>query len=108
MLYCEKCMLLTEGPRCVRCNGRRLREVAAGDFCMVDEYQGMWAHMVCDVLEQSGIPCVSRSVLGAGLAMSVGLNLDRQMVFVPYERLSEAREIARALFDGGEPEGLTE
>ena len=21
MLYCEKCMLLTHGPRCVRCEG---------------------------------------------------------------------------------------
>ena len=35
MLYCEKCMLLTHGPRCVRCDGRKLREVHAGDFCFL-------------------------------------------------------------------------
>lgn len=100
MYYCEKCMLLTEGPRCMRCDGKKLREPREGDFCLVDEYPGMWAQLLCDVLKQSGIPCVSRSMLGAGLAMSVGMNLDRQRVFVPYERLDDARDVAQSLFSG--------
>ena len=100
MLYCEKCMMLNEGPRCVRCDGKRLREVKIGDFCFLDEQTQMWAEMLCDVLEKNGIPCFSRSVLGAGLAMAVGANMDRQRVFVPYEKLDEAKEIDSELFAG--------
>lgn len=98
MLYCEKCMLLTNGPRCVRCDGKKLREVHTGDFCFLDEQPLMWAEMLCDVLGQNGIECFSRSVLGAGLAMGVGANLDRHRVFVPYEKLVEAAEIDGELF----------
>ena len=98
MYYCEKCMLLSEGLRCVRCGSRRQRAPGEGDYCLLDERQRMWADMLLDVLAQSGIPCVGRSALGAGLAMSVGLNLDRVRVYVPFERLDEARELAGTLF----------
>lgn len=107
MYYCEKCMLLSEGPRCARCGGKKLRAPGAGDFCFLDERGQMWAGMLCDVLEQGGIPCVQRSVLGAGVAMRVGANLERVRVYVPFERLDEARELVGALFrqDGaGAPE----
>ena len=67
MYYCERCMLLGEGPRCVRCGSKRLRAPHEGDFCLLDERQRMWADMLLDVLAQSGIPCVGRSALGAGL-----------------------------------------
>ena len=100
MLYCEKCMLLTNGPKCVRCDSKKLREVRAGDFCFLDEQPLMWAEMLCDVLGQNGIECFSRSVLGAGLALGVGANLDRHRVFVPYEKLDDALNIDRELFAG--------
>ena len=98
MLYCEKCMLLTNGPRSVRCDGRKLREVHAGDFCFLDEQPLMWAQMLCDVLAQNGVECFLRSVLGAGMGTVLGANLDRQRVFVPYEKLDAAKEIDRELF----------
>ena len=100
MLYCEKCMLLTNGPKCVRCDSKKLREVRAGDFCFLDEQPLMWAEMLCDVLGQNDIECFSRSVLGAGLALGVGANLDRHRVFVPYEKLDDALNIDRELFAG--------
>ncbi|HIU46564.1 MAG TPA: DUF2007 domain-containing protein [Candidatus Fimadaptatus faecigallinarum] len=101
MNYCENCMLLTEGERCVRCNRRKLRAPRPGDFCLLDERPAMWAGMLMDVLGQNGIPCVTRSALGAALSQEVGHNLERQRVFVPYEQLDEARELVRELFGDG-------
>ena len=103
MYYCESCMLLSEQPTCVRCARKRLREPHAGDFCFVDEQAQMWAEMLCDVLRQNGIPCISRSVLGAGLAMKVGVNLDRHRVFVPFEQHEQALEIVNELFHQAKP-----
>lgn len=98
MLYCEKCMLLTNGPKCVRCDGKKLREVRTSDFCFLDEQPLMWAQMLCDVLTQNGVECFLRSVLGAGMGTVLGANLDRQRVFVPYEKLDAAKEIDLELF----------
>lgn len=98
MYYCEKCMLLNEGTECIRCGSRKLRAPQTVDFCFLDEQPHMWADMLRDVLKQNGIPSVARSVLGAGLAMSVGDNLDRHRIFVPYERYEDALSLDRELF----------
>ena len=103
MLYCEKCMLLTHGPRCVRCDGKKLREVRTGDFCFLDEQPLMWAQMLCDLLAQNGVECFLRSAPGAGMGTVLGSNLDRQRVVVQYEKLDAAKEIGRELFANQDP-----
>ena len=94
-LYCENCMKLVEGPTCRACRNRKLREVEPGDFCMVAEVHYMQAEMLKELFADNGIPCTDRSVLGAGITVKLGVNVGFVRVYVPYDRLDEAK----ALYD---------
>lgn len=73
-------------------------------YCFLTEKEMMWAEALMEALKNSGIPSVYQTVLGAGVALEVGRSLERYQIFVPCEKIEEAREIDGALF-GGEEEG---
>ena len=62
------------------------------------EKEEMWAKMLVQVLEERGIPCTARPVLGVGFAIRTGLLQDRFRIYVPATRIEEAREIVDELF----------
>lgn len=99
-LYCENCMKLVEGPICRVCRNRKLREVNPGDFCMVAEVHYMQAEMLKELFADNGIPCTDRSVLGAGITVKLGVNVGFVRVYVPYDRLDEAKALYDAYFNG--------
>ena len=99
-LYCENCMKLVEGPICPACRNRKLREVEPGDFCLVAEVPYMQAEMLKDVFSDNGVPFTERSVLGAALAVELGVNFGRVRLYVPFERFAEAKELYDAFFSG--------
>ncbi len=98
-LYCENCMKLVEGPTCRACRNRKLREVEPGDFCMVAEVHYMQAEMLKELFADNGIPCTDRSVLGAGITVKLGVNVGFVRVYVPYDRLDEAKALYDAYFN---------
>lgn len=106
-MYCTKCRMLTQGPRCTFCGSDSLREPATGDLCYLTQKPPIWAKAMEDLLEEEGIFYEKENLLGAALALSVGPLLEQVSFFVPYQHLERAREIDRCFFGGGavlEPE----
>ena len=105
-MYCTKCRNISEkAERCPVCGSRRVREPLPEDICFLTETAPIAGDMLRDVLEQEGIPVLCQSTLGAGLAMTVGSMFERLKVFVRYDSLERAREIAEELFSSdGETE----
>lgn len=61
------------------------------------EKEEMWARMLCEVLEDNGIPYVALPVYGAGFTISTGRQ-ELLRIFVPSEKLEEAYELSQVLF----------
>lgn len=99
-LYCENCMKLVEGPTCRACRNRKLRDVQPGDFCLVAETHYMQAEMLKELFSDNDIPCTERSVLGAGITVSLGVNVGLVRLYVPYDRLDFAKELYDVYFNG--------
>ncbi len=111
-LYCENCMKLVDGPVCPTCRNRKLREPEAGDFCLVADVPYMQAEMLKELFADNDIPCTTRSALGAGITVKLGVNLGTVRLYVPYDRLDFAKELYDVYFNspvlGEEPEAERE
>lgn len=68
-----------------------------GGYEFLIEKEEMWAKMLIEVLNDNGIPCVSRSVLGAGFVIKTGLP-ERLRIYVPCDQKERAAELANELF----------
>ena len=97
-LYCELCCLPFEGRRCPVCGRKAVRGVEPEDLCFLTEQEQIWAGMLADVLQKEGIPCLRKSVLGAGLALKGGVMMERERFYVYFRQLDAAREIVEGLF----------
>ncbi len=64
---------------------------------MLVEKEEMFAQMVTQVLQDNEIPCTVLPVNGAGFAIKTGVQ-DRLQVYVPTERLEQAKELLQELF----------
>ncbi|MGX8692679.1 MAG: putative signal transducing protein [Clostridia bacterium] len=68
-----------------------------GEFALLTEKEAMWAEMLAEVLRDNEIPCTSIPVHGAGFSMRTGTP-ERLRIYVPEDRLDQARELMAALF----------
>jgi hypothetical protein len=113
-MYCERCRIaFSGGGRCPVCGSKKLRLPQKEDFCFLTETDPMFGGMLKDVLEKNGIPVLSSSTLGAGMALRIGSILEHIRYYVPYGRLPEANELVEALFqapagDDAEEDGAPE
>lgn len=99
-LYCESCMRMVEGTICPRCRSRKLREPLPGDFCLVADVPYMQAEMLKEIYRDNDIPCTERSRLGAWFSVEFGANVDHVYLYVPFDRLTLAKELYNAYFNG--------
>lgn len=98
-MYCANCRMITgQEPECPFCGSRKIREPAPEDICFLAEMPPIQAGMLKDVLEQENIPVLSSSTLGAAMAMRAGAIFERVKLFVRYEHLYRAAELAGELF----------
>lgn len=67
------------------------------NFELLCEKEAMWAEMFMEVLKDHDIVAVSFPVLGAGLVMKTGMR-ERLKIYVPKEKMSQARELMEELF----------
>ena len=98
MQYCVKCRRVFEdGPaKCPGCKSRRLRPAGAGDsvlLCRADMYA---AGKINEALRAAGIDCALESAGSAYFSFDPEQSPTDQNVFVPYESLDRARDIAAA------------
>ena len=96
-----------DDPRCPRCGRRHGREVKQDDPCLLTEKDVLWGGLLEDVLQQNGIPFLSRKRLGSGLTAEIGCYLEKVSYFVPYAQIEAAQALVDELFSG-EPGELPE
>ena len=92
MKYCEKCNAIVALEYCPACGNKKIREVAADDFCFLAECVQMHGEMLNDALQEEGIKC-ALIPCGNGVRSKFGLKLDKYKVYVPYAHYDRAREI---------------
>ena len=97
-MYCERCGIIFEENRCPACGSQNVRPPMPDDLCFLTEQEAIWAEMLEDVLKQNNIPCLTKNVLGAGLALKVGPMSERVRFYIPYSRLQNAKTIVDELF----------
>ena len=97
-MYCERCGIIFEENRCPACGSQNVRPPRPDDLCFLTEREAIWAEMLEDVLKQNNIPCLTKNVLGAGLALKVGPMSERVRFYIPYSRLQNAKAIVDELF----------
>ena len=97
-MYCERCGIIIEENRCPVCGNQNVRSPKPDDLCFLTEREAIWAGMLEDVLKQNGIPCLTKNVLGTGLALKVGPMSERVRFNIPYLHLQNAKAIVDELF----------
>ena len=101
-MYCERCRVVFDAPRCPVCGSKKVRLPEAEDLCFLVEKEQIWSGMLSDVLKQNDIPFLKESRLGAALAMSVGPFFETFRFYVEHKRLEEAEKLVEELFGGNE------
>ncbi len=99
-MYCGKCKVAFDGNgNCPVCGSTKVRPPLPDDICFLTDTSPVLSGMLNDVLEQNGIPALSSSTIGAGMAMRAGSMFERVKYYVRYEHLSKAKQIAEELFN---------
>ncbi len=99
-MYCQKCKAAFDGNgNCPVCGSTKVRPALADDICFLTDADPILGGMLNDVLGQNGIPALSSSTIGAGMAMRAGSMFDRVKLYVRYEHLPKAKEIVEELFN---------
>ena len=99
MFYCQRCQAAFDGNAdCPFCGSRKTRPALPEDICFLTEADPIPGGVLQDILRQNGIPALSSSTIGAGMAMRAGPMFERIRYYVRYEHLSEAKQIAEELF----------
>jgi len=100
IVYCQKCKAAFDGNgNCPVCGSAKIRPALPDDICFLTYADPIFGGMLKDVLEQNGIPALSSSTIGAGMAMRAGSMFERVKYYVRYEHLSKAKQIVEELFN---------
>lgn len=97
-MYCEDCMHIIDTEPCPVCGESNVRETRPEDVCFLIRVLPLWGDTVEDLLNQSSIPHLRKSTLGAGMVMKAGSFLDEIKFYVRYEDLPQAQEVVSGLF----------
>lgn len=89
------CYTPFEGDKCPVCGSLRVRPVEEEDLCLVMTGDAIQTDMLCQVLEEEGIPFLRQSRIGAAMAMLTGRQTEQFDVLTPFRCFEEAREAAR-------------
>ncbi|MBR3494018.1 MAG: hypothetical protein IKH38_01195 [Clostridia bacterium] len=97
-MYCEKCCRIIDSDRCPVCKSRRVREPEAKDPCFLTELGYINSSVLEDLLRQNQIPFMKKDAIGAGITSRIGVVLEKNIFYVPYEELEAAKAIVEELF----------
>ena len=100
IMYCQKCKTAFDGNgNCPVCGSPKVRPALPDDICYLTDADPVFGGMLNDVLGQNGIPALSSSSIGAGMATIAGSMFERVKYYVRYEHLLKAKEIVDELFN---------
>ena len=103
MLYCRKCQVAFSGSEhCPVCGNKCIQSPLPEDICFLTDADPISAGMLKAALDQQSIPSLSNSSIGAGLAMRAGAMFERVRLYVRYDDLYKAKEIAEILLSADE------
>lgn len=101
-MFCEKCNIIFEANYCPICGSKNVRKPVPDDLCFLTEKEMPWSGMIEDVLHQNKVPVLSKSTIGAGMAVRTGSMFEKYRIYVRYEDLQKAIEIVKQLFSSDE------
>lgn len=98
MQYCGKCGRVCEdgAAKCPGCRSGKLRPAGEGDMVFMCEADMYAAGKMNEALRGAGIECRMENVGSAYFNFDSASMPTDQKIFVPYERLEQAKEIAAA------------
>lgn len=74
-------------------NAERQMNQSVGDWPFLTEEGRPYSGMLSNLLEQNGIPFVTKSNMGMGMALKVGFGSERTRFYVPPDCLERAKAI---------------
>ena len=81
IMYCQKCKAAFDGDgNCPVCGSTKVRPALSDDVCFLTDADPISGGMLEDVLGQNGIPVLSISTVGAGMAMKAGTRITRPII----------------------------
>ncbi len=103
MNYCKKCKILCEDSVCPHCGNKYVCPPEPEDYVFLVEKEYPWSEVLEQALKDAGIAVVTNdAVVGAWITTRLGAAFERSQLFVPYEKLEQASELTRSLFDAPE------
>ena len=97
-MYCSNCHILVDGEHCPVCKSTNLRRVCDDDFCFLVAKDHPWDEAFQEILRQHNIPCFAEDAKGVWMTVQIGVAFGSYCIYVPYEKLEEAQELADAFF----------
>lgn len=82
------------------CFRKQLYTPEPGDFCFLTEREVIWAGVLCECLKDHGIAYTEENAVGAWLSSRLGVSFERKRIYVPYEKLDQAKTLVEELFQG--------
>ena len=106
MLYCEICMMLVEpdSEKCPECKHKKLRPPEDNDPVYLLSKEMLWSGGIEEVLKESGIPCLKKSIQGSAFNAIMGQFGDVLRFYVPFAALEKSKELLADFMEEGEPE----
>jgi hypothetical protein len=98
MLYCGKCMLVTDNKKCPMCSNKKLVDVDVKDPVYLITKEMIWSDMICDVLDENNIPYLKHGNLGTALSVMFGESVEYYKFYVPYGEYEKTVEFMKELF----------
>lgn len=96
--YCSKCYLMFEENTCPHCQAVG-QAPQADDPVFLGELPGPMRNAMQIAFSATELPFTALPSLGAGFTMSAGDIFESYRVYVPYERLDEARTAFQGVLD---------
>ena len=100
--YCATCRQAFEGTRCPDC-GKAGSALQADDPIYLGDLPGRYRNALQIAFGAGEIPFNALSNLGSGFTLAAGELFETYRIYVPYERLDEARAAFDSVFTINEP-----
>jgi len=98
MLYCGKCMLITDNKKCPLCGNKKLGNADLKDPVYLITKEMIWSDMICDALDEHNIPYLKHGNLGTALSVMFGVSVEYYKFYVPYGEYETALELMKHIF----------
>lgn len=98
MLYCKKCMLMTDEKKCPMCNTKKLTELNDKEPVYLITKEMIWSDTISNVLEEHNIPYLKHGNLGPALSITLGYGVEYYKFYVPYCEYETALQLMHDIF----------